>query len=380
MDAASIPNTVRALHRTLARETRPDQTVRVYLRGEDALPGELGATPGFHVLMRDGDDRDLRLRLAALLDASTEEVVGTTMDAAVPGGLDELAVAGSGESAVIEVARLEPVADPLQGVRVMPAAEARGSAGPAAAAESAAPKPAGGTAAFTTAARTPPPAPRAEPAAGASAAVPGGRVLLVEDNPVNRQVAQRLLSLAGIAFDSAENGKEALDKMNAGNYVSVLMDCQMPIMDGYAATRQRRQHEKANRLPRLPIIAMTANAMLGDREKCWTRAWTTTLSKPLNRALLEPRCAAGWQPVPPRRRSQRPLRRAPPLSPPLSSQRRPPDPRPARAPPTAIRARAAVAPPVSAAPPIDREILDELRDIMGANSAPCGPSSTMRRP
>lgn len=367
VDAASIPNTVRALHRTLARETRPDQTVRVYLRGEDALPGELGATPGFHVLMRDGDDRDLRLRLAALLDASTEEVVGTTVDAAVPGGLDELAMAGSGESAVIEVARLEPVADPLQDVRVMPAAEARGSAGPAAAAESAAPKPAGGTAALTAAARTPPPAPRAEPAAGASAAVPGGRVLLVEDNPVNRQVAQRLLSLAGIAFDSAENGKEALDKMNAGNYVSVLMDCQMPIMDGYAATRQRRQHEKANRLPRLPIIAMTANAMLGDREKCLDAGMDDYLSKPLNRALLETtlrgwmatRSAAAAEPAAAAPRA------APVAAPVVAAQAARPAPG-ARTPPTAIRARAAVAPPVSAAPPIDREILDELRDIMGA--------------
>ncbi|HRO86765.1 MAG TPA: response regulator, partial [Chiayiivirga sp.] len=177
----------------------------------------------------------------------------------------------------------------------------------------------------------------------------------------------RLLSLAGIAFDSAENGKEALDKMNAGNYVSVLMDCQMPIMDGYAATRQRRQHEKANRLPRLPIIAMTANAMLGDREKCLDAGMDDYLSKPLNRALLETtlrgwmatRSAAAAKPAAAAPRA------APVAAPVVAAQAARPAPG-ARTPPTAIRARAAVAPPVSAAPPIDREILDELRDIMGA--------------
>src|SRR5690606_35072194 len=95
-----------------------------------------------------------------------------------------------------------------------------------------------------------------------------GHVLLVEDNPVNRQVAHRLLTLSGLTLDVAENGKEALEKLQAGRYQAVLMDCQMPVMDGYTATRKRRESELRLGLARMPIIAMTANAMVGDRDKC----------------------------------------------------------------------------------------------------------------
>jgi signal transduction histidine kinase/CheY-like chemotaxis protein/HPt (histidine-containing phosphotransfer) domain-containing protein len=344
VDATSIPNTVRALHRTLARETRPDQTVRVYLRGEEALPGELGATPGFHVLMRDSDDRDLRLRLAALLDAAAEEVVERAPPDPLSDVSDDLAVDRQDEPKVIEVARLESPSDLLQAAPAMPVVERRE---PDAAAAVDTPEPVS----------VAPVAPQR-----AAAAMPGGRVLLVEDNPVNRQVAQRLLSLAGIAFDSAENGKEALDKMNAGSYVSVLMDCQMPIMDGYTATRQRRQHEKAHRLARLPIIAMTANAMLGDREKCLEAGMDDYLSKPLNRALLETtlRSWMATQAGSAEPQAAAPLASAGPAAsvPKLASTVR-------SLPPAAVRTRLAAAPPVSTEPPIDTEILDELRDIMG---------------
>ncbi len=114
----------------------------------------------------------------------------------------------------------------------------------------------------------------------------GGHVLLVEDNAVNRQVAQRLLSLIGISFEIAENGKEALDAIAARAFDSVLMDCQMPVMDGYTATRIQRQNEGQSK-KHIPIIAMTANAMAGDREKCLNAGMDDYLSKPLNRALLE---------------------------------------------------------------------------------------------
>jgi CheY-like chemotaxis protein/HPt (histidine-containing phosphotransfer) domain-containing protein len=114
-----------------------------------------------------------------------------------------------------------------------------------------------------------------------------GHVLLVEDNPVNRQVAQRLLTLTGLTLDAAENGKEALDRLADGRYGVVLMDCQMPVMDGYTATRRRRTQEAAEGLPRIPIVAMTANAMVGDREKCLEAGMDDYLSKPLNRNLLE---------------------------------------------------------------------------------------------
>ena len=119
-----------------------------------------------------------------------------------------------------------------------------------------------------------------------------GHVLLVEDNPVNRQVAQRLLSLIGLSFVIAENGKEALEKLDQHAFDAVLLDCQMHVMDGYTATRIRRQKEKgetqgSSLLRRVPIIAMTANAMAGDREKCLAAGMDDYMSKPLNRALLE---------------------------------------------------------------------------------------------
>jgi signal transduction histidine kinase/CheY-like chemotaxis protein/HPt (histidine-containing phosphotransfer) domain-containing protein len=121
----------------------------------------------------------------------------------------------------------------------------------------------------------------------AAASLPlAGHVLLVEDNPVNRQVAQRLISLIGLSFVVAENGKEALDQIQQQAFDAVLMDCQMPVMDGYTATRIQRQNETPGG-KRIPIIAMTANAMAGDREKCLNAGMDDYMSKPLNRALLE---------------------------------------------------------------------------------------------
>jgi CheY-like chemotaxis protein/HPt (histidine-containing phosphotransfer) domain-containing protein len=113
-------------------------------------------------------------------------------------------------------------------------------------------------------------------------------VLLVEDNAVNRQVAQRLLSLVGATFDVAEHGKQALERLETGRYDAVLMDCMMPIMDGYTAARSIRKLEaEGKRQGRIPIVAMTANAMAGDREKCLAAGMDDYMSKPLNRALLE---------------------------------------------------------------------------------------------
>ena len=115
----------------------------------------------------------------------------------------------------------------------------------------------------------------------------GGHVLLVEDNPVNRQVAQRLLTLIGVSFETAENGKDGLDKAATGQFDAVLMDCQMPIMDGYAATRGIRKLQADGALGKLAIVAMTANAMVGDREKCLSCGMDDYMSKPLNRAMIE---------------------------------------------------------------------------------------------
>jgi signal transduction histidine kinase/CheY-like chemotaxis protein/HPt (histidine-containing phosphotransfer) domain-containing protein len=114
-----------------------------------------------------------------------------------------------------------------------------------------------------------------------------GQLLLVEDNPVNLMVAQRLITLTGLHCDTAENGEQALEKLERGHYDIVLMDCQMPVMDGYTATRAWRENEEENNLQRLPIIAMTANAMAGDRQKCIDAGMDDYLSKPVSRELLE---------------------------------------------------------------------------------------------
>ena len=129
--------------------------------------------------------------------------------------------------------------------------------------------------------------PALEPAAYQTRRQLSGRALLVEDNPVNAQVAKRLLSLLGIETDSVGDGQAALERIGRNAYDIVLMDCQMPIMDGYTATRTRRTEEREQGLPRLPIIAMTANAMAGDREKCLAAGMDAYLTKPLDRRLLE---------------------------------------------------------------------------------------------
>jgi signal transduction histidine kinase/CheY-like chemotaxis protein/HPt (histidine-containing phosphotransfer) domain-containing protein len=123
-----------------------------------------------------------------------------------------------------------------------------------------------------------------------------GHVLLVEDNPVNRTVAMRVVSMIGVSAEAAEHGKEALDKLATGKFDLILMDCQMPVMDGYTATRTRRTMEDEQKLPRIPIIAMTANAMVGDREKCLASGMDDYLTKPLNRGLLE-QTMRKWMPA-----------------------------------------------------------------------------------
>jgi len=174
-----------------------------------------------------------------------------------------------------------------------------------------------------------------------------GHALLVEDNPVNRQVAQRLLSLISITFEVAENGKEAFDMMGKGGFDVVLMDCQMPVMDGYTATRSRRTLEQERSLPRVPIIAMTANAMAGDREKCLASGMDDYMSKPLNRGLLE-QTIRKWLP-----KNRKPAADAPAVARVVA-----PAPAPVR-----------ISEPVrmtQSIPAINEAIVNELIDVMGS--------------
>ncbi|MDB5919179.1 MAG: hybrid sensor histidine kinase/response regulator [Massilia sp.] len=133
-------------------------------------------------------------------------------------------------------------------------------------------------------------APAAEPLVPvrqASAGAGQRRVLLAEDNPVNVEVATAMLDSLGLDVRCARNGEEALQAVREGQYDIVLMDCQMPVMDGFAATSGIRRFERDNgRARKVPVIAITANALQGDRESCLAAGMDDYLSKPFTQQQL----------------------------------------------------------------------------------------------
>ncbi|MGB2945183.1 MAG: PAS domain S-box protein [Nitrospira sp.] len=124
--------------------------------------------------------------------------------------------------------------------------------------------------------------------AGAAAPSPkqSGRILLAEDSPVNREVAVGMLEQLGYEVEVAENGRQALAAAERDRFDIVLMDCQMPEMDGLTATGEIRRRETASGRRRLPIIALTAHAMQGDREQCLTAGMDDYLTKPFTQMEL----------------------------------------------------------------------------------------------
>jgi CheY-like chemotaxis protein/HPt (histidine-containing phosphotransfer) domain-containing protein len=112
----------------------------------------------------------------------------------------------------------------------------------------------------------------------------GARILLVEDNEINRRIASAMLRSFGYSADTADDGFKALDAASRTQYDLVLMDCQMPGMDGFEATRKLRASEEGGR--HVPIVALTANAMTEDRDRCLAAGMDDYLAKPLRPGIL----------------------------------------------------------------------------------------------
>ena len=129
---------------------------------------------------------------------------------------------------------------------------------------------------------------QADSMAGALDSIPElrGVVLVVEDNDVNRMIACQMLSSLGLSVVEANDGREALEKLHAQPVDLVLMDCQMPVMDGYAATQEIRLREARLGLPRLPVLALTANAFGEDAVRTQAAGMDAHLSKPYTREQL----------------------------------------------------------------------------------------------
>jgi two-component system, sensor histidine kinase and response regulator len=136
---------------------------------------------------------------------------------------------------------------------------------------------------------TKPGAARAEIPALASPALvySGTRILLAEDNPVNQKLAKRLLERLGAEVQIAGDGVEALRALRESEFDAVLMDCQMPQMDGYEATRQIRNSESRVKNPHIPVIALTAHALATDRTKCLAAGMNDYLTKPIDPSQLQ---------------------------------------------------------------------------------------------
>jgi signal transduction histidine kinase/CheY-like chemotaxis protein/HPt (histidine-containing phosphotransfer) domain-containing protein len=320
VDLVSVRTTAVGLHRSILREDSLAKLQIVYLKGDEPAPGELAEGGRSLPLARNLPEPEMRRQL------------GKIMEGEVVGGLP-----------VHTAADVHIEAAPSRRPPPEPAPMTPAWATP--------PAPSPSPATHTTA------APASATLTGAAAGPLSGRALLVEDNPVNRQVALRILSLAGLDVDAAENGQEALDRLKLNPYALVLMDCQMPVMDGYTASRERRRIEAQSGLARVPIIAMTANAMIGDREKCLDAGMDDYLTKPLDRQKLTATLTHWLQ--------QSPYRG---VAAPVAAAARAPSAREAPSPPPTARPTPAPAPApvvVASRPALDQTVIEDLREVMG---------------
>ncbi len=127
--------------------------------------------------------------------------------------------------------------------------------------------------------------------------LPEARVLLADDSPISQTATRFMLNHLGVEVDVAAHGKAALDLATEHNYDLILMDCQMPIMDGYEATRAIREREQTpeafGTVPRTPIVALSGKVMDGDREQCLHYGMDDCLGKPFDLANLQA-CLQRW--------------------------------------------------------------------------------------
>ncbi len=358
-DLAGMRNTAVALQRNLERQNVYGNVRLICLQGDEAAPPELMLN-GAILISRTSPDPDLRAALLGLPAASIEEAPPMQHIDANTVNIAPMQMESASSAMLLGTA----AASAPQTLSNVVATETASETAPTAAASATA---ASMTAAPTTSApMTAASTPSTETEQARSAeAVRTLRVLLVEDNPVNLMVGQRLLSVLGTHCDSATNGEAALLRMQASRYDLVLMDCQMPVMDGYTATRRWREHESvsgANR--RLPIVAMTANAMAGDRQKCLDAGMDDYLAKPVTRGELE-RCLFHWQQMSLQNNGHGPD----PASIEAAAASIPTGrlPQAGPMPPQAAMTPAAPPPtPEPTTPVLDLGILDELRSMLGS--------------
>jgi CheY-like chemotaxis protein len=126
-------------------------------------------------------------------------------------------------------------------------------------------------------------------------ALPRAHVLVVEDNAINQMVVANMLESLGLSVQTANNGREALTLLDQHPFDLILMDCQMPEMDGYQTTHHIRRHHR-QQLAAIPIVALTANAMVEDRERCIAAGMNDYLSKPVSLQILRDKLSRWLQP------------------------------------------------------------------------------------
>ncbi len=156
-----------------------------------------------------------------------------------------------------------------------------------------------------------------------------GELLLVEDNLVNQQIGVALFSKLGLTVTVANNGQEALEILKQRSFGAIFMDCQMPILDGYSATKLIRRRETERQLPHSTIIALTANATQEEKQRCFAAGMDDFLTKPFDLKDMLPRLQAIFPPTEPAPPAPE-VKPAPPPPPPPAP---PPKPKPSTAPP-----------------------------------------------